>query len=102
MKIRKNDKVIVVAGKDRGKIGKVIQLLPEENKVVVEGVNIRYKHLRPKKQNEKGQRIEVSGPLHVSNVMLVDPKTDRPTRLGFKILTNKEKVRIAKKSQEVV
>lgn len=102
MKIKKDDKVIIICGKDRGKVGKVMQVFPKEKKVVVEGLNIRYKNIKPKKQGEKGQRLEFSAPLEASNVMLIDPKSGRCTRIGYKILENKEKVRISKKSGEVI
>ena len=102
MKIKKNDAVKIIAGKDKGKRGKVIQIFAKHNKVVVEGLNLRYKHLRPKKQGEKGQRIEYAAPLDASNVMLVDPKTDKVSRVGFKSLESGEKVRISKKSGEVI
>jgi large subunit ribosomal protein L24 len=101
MKIKKDDKVMIIAGKDKGKTGKVMQVFPKEAKVVIEGLNIHYKNVRPRRQGEKGQRIEYSAPLDVSNVMLIDSKTGRPTRIGYKILENKEKVRISKKSREV-
>lgn len=102
MKIKKDDKVIIICGKDKGKVGKVMQVFPKERKVVVEGLNIRYKNIKPKKQGEKGQRLEFSAPLEASNVMLIDPKSGRCTRIGYKILENKEKVRISKKSGEVI
>ncbi len=97
MKIRKGDKVIVVSGKDRGKDGKVIRTFPAKNMVVVEGVNIKKKHQRPTKDNQKGQVVEQTSPVHVSNVMLKDPKTNKPTRVGYSVEKGK-KVRIAKKS----
>jgi len=102
MKIKKNDKVKILSGKDKGKTGKVMQIFPKEKKVVVEGLNMRYKHLRPKKQNEKGQRIEYAAPLDASNVMVIDDKTGKQSRVGYKILANKEKIRIAKKSGETI
>lgn len=102
MKIKKNDSVIIIAGKDKGKKGKIIQVFSKEQKVVVEGLNIRYKNMKPKKQGEKGQRIEYASPIHVSNVMLIDAKTDKATRIGFKSLASGEKVRISKKSGEVI
>jgi large subunit ribosomal protein L24 len=102
MKIKKNDTVQIIAGKDKGKKGKVTQVFVKESKVVVEGLNIRYKHLRPKKQGEKGQRVEYAAPMDASNVMAVDSKTGRLTRLGYKKLASGEKVRISKKSGEVI
>jgi len=102
MKIKKDDKVVIICGKDKGKVGKVMQVFPKENKVVVEGLNIRYKNIKPKKQGEKGQRLEFAAPLEASNVMLIDTKSGQGTRVGYKILENKEKVRISRKSGEVI
>ena len=100
MKIKKGDNVKVIAGKDSGKTGKVMQLLPKDNKVVVDGVNKMYKHMRAQQQGEKGQRLEFFGPIHMSNVMVIDPKNDKPTRVGYKVLEGGQKVRVAKKSGE--
>ena len=97
MKIKKGDKVIVIAGKDRGKTGKVTLALPREDKVVVEGVNIHKRHQRATAQRQKGQIIEKSLPLHVSNVMIVDPKTNKRTRIIAKKLNGKY-TRITKRS----
>lgn len=93
---------MIIAGKDKGKTGKVMQVFPKQKKVVIEGLNNRFKHVRPRKQGEKGQRIEYAAPLDVSNVMVVDPKVGRPSRVSYKILENKEKIRISKKSGEAV
>jgi len=99
LRIRKNDTVIVISGKDRGKKGRVIEVLPKEGRVRVEGVNKIKRHSRPNPQrNVKGGIVERENPLHVSNVALVDPKSDKPTRVGIKILANGTKVRIAKRS----
>lgn len=102
MKIRKGDTVKVIAGKDAGKTGKVIQILPEEKKVVVEGVNKIVKHMKSQQRGEKGQKFEFDAPVDVSNVMLVDSKTGKTTRVGYKMLENGEKVRIAKKTGEEI
>ncbi|OGY88840.1 MAG: 50S ribosomal protein L24 [Candidatus Komeilibacteria bacterium RIFCSPLOWO2_01_FULL_45_10] len=102
MKIKKGDTVKIISGKDKGKTGKIIQIFPEANKVVVEGANTHWRHLKPRKQGEKGQRVEYAAPLHVAKVMLIDPKTGRETRIGYKMLATGEKVRIAKRSGEVV
>jgi len=102
MRFKKNDTVKIITGKDRGKTGKVIQVFPKEDKIVVEGLNIHYKNLRPRKQGEKGQRIEFSAPFNVSKAMFNCPKCGRFVRLGYKILENRQKVRICKKCQEVV
>ena len=97
MKIKKGDNVIVIAGKDKGKKAKVVRALPAENKVVVEGVNIKKKHERGRREGAKGQIIEFAAPINVSNVMIEDPKTKKPSRIGYKMVGDK-KVRIAKKS----
>ncbi|WKZ28536.1 MAG: 50S ribosomal protein L24 [Patescibacteria group bacterium] len=101
MKIKKGDNVMVMAGKDRGKTGKVLQVFPVEGKVVVEGVNATVKHAKTRKQGEKGQKIEYNGPINASNVMLVD-KSGKPTRVGYKVLEDGRKVRVMKKSGETI
>ncbi|MCX6785295.1 MAG: 50S ribosomal protein L24 [Candidatus Komeilibacteria bacterium] len=102
MKIKKGDTVKIIAGKDNGKTGKITQVFTTLNKVVVEGLNIHFRNLKPRRQGEKGQRIEYSSPINVSNVMLLDPRTAQATRIGFKTLESGEKVRISKKSGEVI
>lgn len=97
MKIKKNDNVIVIAGKDKGKTGKVIKALPEFDMVVVAGVNLRKKHQKPQKSGQKGQIIEKTLPIHVSNVMIVDTSTGKRSRIGMKMVGNKY-VRVSKKS----
>lgn len=105
MKIKTGDNVKVLSGKDKGKTGKVTQVLRSKKKnqhyVVVEGLNVRKKHLRSQKSGEKGQTIELSFPIHMSNVMLVDPNSKKPTRVGYKI-EGSEKKRLAKKSGEYI
>ncbi len=105
MTIKTGDKVKVLVGKDRGKTGKVMQILQNKNNkqtyVVVENINVLKKHMRPRRQGEKGQIIELSAPLHISNVMLLDPKSGKPTRVGHKI-EGKEKKRVAKISGEYI
>lgn len=104
MKIKKGDMVKVLAGKDQGKTGKIVQVLVGKNgdaSVVVEGVNKLKKHLRAGKTNERGQVIELPAPMPMSRVMLVDPKSGKPTRVGYKI-EGGEKQRIAKKSGETL
>lgn len=105
MKIKKDDKVKVLSGRDRGKTGKVIQVLTSKKKnqtyVVVEGVNMRKKHLRNGKDGEKGQILELSAPLHISNVMLIDPKSSKPTRVGMKV-EGSDKKRMSKKNNEFI
>ena len=102
MRIKKNDTVKIIAGKDKGKTGKVMQIFTKQNKLVVEGLNIRFKHAKSRKQGEKGQRIEYSAPMNASNVMLVDPKSGKTTRVSFKKIESGDKVRISKKSGEVI
>jgi len=100
--VKKDDVVIVITGKDKGKKGRVIAAFPRENRVLVEGVNMVKKHTRPSQQNPQGGIIEQEAPIHVSNVMHVDPKTGKPTRIGYKVLDNGKKVRVAKRSGEVI
>ena len=103
MSIRKNDQVIVRAGKDRGKKGRVLSVVPDKNRVVVEGVNLIKQHTRPNPQkNIKGGIVEREAPIHASNVMLVDPDTNEPTRIGKKVLSDGTRVRIGRKSGAVV
>lgn len=97
MKIKKGDKVKILTGKDKGKTGKVLQIFVKKNKLSVEGANLLYKNMRPKKQGEKGQRIQFPAPLSLTNIVLICPKCNKPTRVGYKILENKKKVRACKK-----
>lgn len=101
MKIRKDDNVIVVSGKDRGKIGKVVRALPRENKVIVAGVNMLKVHQRARRQKTKGEVVEKTMPVHVSNVMLVDAKTNKGTRIGYSMQGDK-KMRVAKRSGNTI
>ena len=96
MKIKKDDQVLIISGKDRGKRGKVLDVFPYEEKVMVEAVNIRKKHVRPKKSGEKGQIVQVPGAIAISNVKLICPKCGQPARIGHKIVEN-NKYRICKK-----
>ncbi|MFA5259662.1 MAG: 50S ribosomal protein L24 [Candidatus Omnitrophota bacterium] len=102
LRIKKNDKVIVIAGKDKGKTGKVLKVIPETERVVVEKVNLIKKTKRKSQQDQTGGFIELEVPLHISNVMLVDKKTNKRTRFGVSILKDGSKVRIAKVSGEVI
>lgn len=102
MKIKKNDNVIVIAGKDRGKQGKVLRVFREEEKVLVENVNLKKKHQRPRKQGEKGQVIDLPHPVHISNVLLYCGSCKRGARVGAKINGNLpaqagKKIRVCKK-----
>lgn len=91
MKIKVNDKVKILSGKDRGKTGKVIQVFPREHRLVVEGLNIMKKHLKTRKQGEKGQVIELASPLDVSKAMLLCPKCEAGVRVGYKMDGDKKK-----------
>ena len=97
MKLLKGDKVIVIAGKDKGKTGVIQKVDPKSNHVVVEGVNLRKKHKKTTQANPEGSIVEIYAPIDASNVMLVDPKTKKPTRVGHKVVKGK-KVRVAKAS----
>ncbi len=101
MKIKKGDKVIVLTGKDKGKTGEVLKAVPEKRRVIVQGVNVVKKHNKPTQFSAGGiEEKELS--IHVSNVALTDPKSDKPTRVGYKTLKTGKKVRVARKSGETV
>ncbi len=103
--IKKNDLVLVIAGNDRGKRGKVLKVFPEKHRIVVEGINFIKRHQRPTQANQKGGIITREGGIHISNVMLLDPKSGKPTRVGRKVLTGgerKQRVRYAKVSNEMI
>ena len=102
MHVVKNDMVKVLTGKYRGKTGKILKVFPDKNRVIVEGVNIIKRHTRPSQKNQKGGIIEKEAPVDVSNVMVIDPKTNQPTRIGHKFLEDKTKVRISKISGEIL
>ena len=101
MKIKTNDKVKVTSGKDAGKTGKVIQVFPKEEKIVVEGVNIMKKSLKSTKKGEKGQLIDLAAPFHVSKAALICPKCNLETRVGYKIEA-KDKKRVCRKCKEII
>jgi large subunit ribosomal protein L24 len=100
--VRKGDTVIVVAGKERGKKGKVLRVLPEKGRVVVERINMIKKHQRPTQKIRQGGIIEREGAIHLSNVMLVDPGSNKPTRVGMRALSDGKKVRVARRSGEML
>ncbi|MCC5912599.1 MAG: 50S ribosomal protein L24 [Clostridiaceae bacterium] len=102
MHIKKGDTVVVIAGKDKSKTGKVLQVLPKDNRVIVEGVNIITKHQKPNQQAQQGGIIKHEAPIHISNVMVYDKKANQGVRVGFKTLDNGEKVRVSKKTGEVL
>jgi large subunit ribosomal protein L24 len=105
MKIHKNDMVVVVAGNARGKTGKVLKVYPEKSRVIVEGVNIIKRHSKPSQRNPQGGIVQREAPIHVSNVMLLDPKTNQPTRVGSKLVKDdttgkKHRMRLARATGE--
>lgn len=97
MKIRKGDSVIVISGKDKGVSGKVLEAFPKSETVIVEGANISQRHQKPRKQGQQGQIVDKAMPIHVSNIMVKDPKDNKPTRVGYKEVKGK-KVRVTKRS----
>lgn len=107
MKIRKNDNVRVIAGNDKGKTGKVLKVFPKESRVIVEGINLRKKHTKPTQKNPQGGIQEKEAAINVSNVMILDPKSNEPTRIGSKIIldekTGKKKIaRVSVASGEMI
>jgi large subunit ribosomal protein L24 len=102
LSVKKGDKVVVIAGKDKQKSGLVLAVYPKEGRVLVEGVNIVKRHTKPNMANPEGGIIEKEAPIHISNVQLADPKTGDATRIGYKLLEDGTKVRYAKKSGEVI
>jgi large subunit ribosomal protein L24 len=101
LKIKKGDTVIVTTGRDRGKSGEVVEMLPKENRAVVRGINLVKRHQR-QTAAQQGGIITKSMPIHISNLALKDPKTGKPTRVGFKVLEDGQKVRVAKRSGETI
>lgn len=97
MKLKLNDKVLVIAGKDKGKTGKIIKIDHKHGRVTIEKVNIRTKHIK-KTQQRAGEKIQYEAPVQASNVMILDPKENKPTRIGYKVSENGKKERIAKRS----
>jgi len=107
MKITKNDNVIIIAGNDRGKTGKVLKVFPKKNRVIVEGINIRKRHTKPSQTNPQGGILEKESPINASNVMILDPKSNEPTRIGAQIILDektgkKKRARVSKISGEMI
>ena len=100
-KIRKGDKVAVISGKDKGKRGEVLRVIPDESRAVVQGLNTVTRHTRASMQTQGGL-VKKEAPIHLSNLALIDPSTDKPTRVGFKTLEDGTKVRIARRSGEQI
>lgn len=102
LRIKKDDNVVVIAGKEKGKKGRVLAVLPKKQRVIVEKINIIKRHMRPSQKYTQGGIIEKEGPIHISNVMLICPRCDTPTRIGNKILEDGRKLRVCKKCKEVI
>lgn len=107
MRIKKNDNVMVITGNEKGKTGKVLKVFPKLSRVIIEGVNIKKRHTKPSQKNPQGGIVEKEAPINASNVMLIDPKTGEPTRLGAQVImdskTGKKKiVRVSRASGEML
>jgi large subunit ribosomal protein L24 len=102
MYVIKNDMVKILSGKYSGKTGKVLKVFPDQSRLIVEGINIIKKHTKPSQSNQQGGIVEKESTIHVSNVMVIDPKTNEATRVGYKYLEDGKKVRISKKSGEML
>ena len=101
MKIKKGDRVVVLTGRSKGKVGEVLKVLPKENRAIVQGVNTVKRHTRPS-QGNPGGIIEKESPIHVSNIAHLDPASNAPTRVGYRFLEDGRKVRFAKRSGEMI
>lgn len=106
-KLKSGDRAKVIAGKDNGKKGKVLQVFADRNRASVEGINLAIKYLKPRRQGEKGQKVEFPAPINISNLMLLCPKCNKPTRVGYKFLKKtgektSNKVRICSKCKELI
>jgi large subunit ribosomal protein L24 len=107
MKIHKNDNVMIISGNDKGKSGKVLKVFPSKSRIIVEGINIRKRHTKPNQKNPQGGILEKEASIHVSNVLLIDPKSNQPTRLGTQIILDektkkKRRIRVSRVSGEMI
>ncbi len=101
-RIKKGDQVVVITGADKGRRGEVLQVMPKDERAVVRGVRVVKRHTKPSGMGQPGGIIEKEGPIHLSNLMLVDPKSDKPTKVGFRVVEGGQKVRVAKATGEVI
>ena len=101
-RIRKGDTVLVISGSAKGRRGEVLRVMPQVNRAVVQGVNVAKRHTKPRGMNQPGGIVEQEASIHLSNLMLVDGKTDQPTRVGFRVLEDGRKVRVAKATGNVI
>lgn len=102
LRLRKNDMVQVISGEASGKTGKIIRVIPEKNKAYVEGLNLVKRHTKPNPKNQQGGIVEKEAPINLSNLMLLCPKTGKPTRTGVSVLENGKRVRFSKKAKELI
>ena len=102
MKVRKGDMVKVTSGNDRGKVGKILKVFPEKGRIIIEGVNLIKKHSRPTQKNRKGGIIEKEGPISASNVIFFDSRSNTVARIGYSVLADGKKVRLNKKTGEII
>ncbi len=102
MGIKKDDQVVVISGKEKGKQGRVLSVLPKKQRLIIEKVNIIKRHMKPSRRYTQGGIIEKEGPIHISNVMLLCPRCNKPTRIGNQILEDGRKLRVCKKCKEVI
>ena len=101
-RIRKGDTVLVISGSAKGRRGEVLRVMPQVNRAVVQGVNVAKRHTKPRGMNQPGGIVEQEASVHLSNLMLIDGKTDKPTRVGFRVLEDGRKVRVAKATGNVI
>lgn len=101
-RIKKGDTVVVITGAQKGRRGEVLRVFPDANRAIVQGVNVAKRHTKPRGMGQPGGIVEQEASIHLSNVKLIDPKSDKPTRVGFRVLENKTKVRVAKATGEVI
>ncbi len=101
-RIRKGDRVVVITGADRGKRGEVLRVIPKEDRAVVQGVNVAKKHTKASGMGQPGGIIAKEATIHLSNIMLIDPETDKPTRIAHRVLDNGGKARVARASGRVI
>ena len=102
LKIKKGDRVVVITGRDKGKQGEILKVLPKESRVIVSGVNVAKRHTRPSAASPSGGILDKELSIHVSNVSHLDPKSGKSTRVGFKVLKGGRKVRVARRSGETI
>lgn len=102
LRVKKEDTVLVIAGKEKGKKGRVLAVLPSKEGIIIEKINIIKRHMKPNRKYTQGGIIEKEAPIHISNVMLLCPKCNKPTRIGNRLLESGKKVRVCKKCQEVI